>query len=94
MRPPWPRHRKEIYHWVETFKLSNDPKFEEKLVDVVGLYLNPPEKAIVLCADEKSSAQVLDRTQASLPLVKGRGQTMTTTTSATAPPPCSPRWTC
>src|SRR5271166_6477902 len=44
-------------HRVETFKLSNDPKFEEKLVDVVGLYLNPPEKAIVLCADEKSSVQ-------------------------------------
>ncbi len=56
---------------VETFKLSNDPKFEEKLVDVVGLYLNPPEKAIVLCADEKSSVQALDRTQASLPMVKG-----------------------
>ena len=52
-------------HRVQTFKLSNDPKFEEKLVDVVGLYLNPPEKAIVLCADEKSSVQALDRTQAS-----------------------------
>jgi transposase len=64
-------------HRVETFKLSNDPKFEEKLVDVVGLYLNPPQKAIVLCADEKSSVQALDRTQASLPMVKGRGQTMT-----------------
>ena len=64
-------------HLVETFKLSNDPRFEEKLVDVVGLYLNPPEKAIVLCADEKSSVQALDRTQASLPMVKGRGQTMT-----------------
>src|SRR6476659_3104290 len=63
-------------HRVETFKLSNDPKFEEKLVDVVGLYLNPPEKAIVLCADEKSSVQALDRTQASLPMVKGRGETM------------------
>src|SRR6187431_2058170 len=64
-------------HRVETFKLSNDPKFEEKLVDVVGLYLNPPEKAMVLCADEKSSVQALDRTQASLPMVKGRGETMT-----------------
>src|SRR5258705_3335809 len=64
-------------HLVETFKLSSDPKFEEKLVDVVGLYLNPLEKAIVLCADEKSSVQALDRTQASLPMVKGRGQTMT-----------------
>ena len=60
-------------HRVKTFKLSNDPRFEEKLVDVVGLYLNPPEKAIVLCADEKSSVQALDRTQASLPMVKGRG---------------------
>ena len=55
-------------HLVETFKLSNDPKFEEKLVDVVGLYLNPPEKAIVLCMDEKSSVQALDRTQPSLPI--------------------------
>src|SRR4051794_42444 len=64
-------------HLVKTFKLSNDPKFEEKLVDVVGLYLNPPQKAIVLCADEKSSVQALDRTQASLPMVKGRGETMT-----------------
>ena len=58
---------------MKTFKLSNDPRFEEKLVDVVGLYMNPPEKAIVLCADEKSSVQALDRTQASLPMVKGRG---------------------
>jgi len=64
-------------HRVETFKLSNDPCFEEKLVDVVGLYLDPPEKAIVLCADEKSSVQALDRTQASLPMVKGRAETMT-----------------
>src|SRR6201997_3342244 len=64
-------------HRIETFKLSNDPRFDEKLVDVVGLYLNPPEKAIVLCADEKSSVQALDRTQASLPMVKGRAQTMT-----------------
>ncbi|QZS57079.1 IS630 family transposase [Rhodococcus opacus] len=64
-------------HRVDTFKLSNDPRFEEKLVDVVGLYLNPPEKAIVLCADEKSSVQALDRTQASLPMVRGRGETMT-----------------
>ena len=64
-------------HRVKTFKLSNDPRFEEKLIDVVGLYMNPPEKAIVLCADEKSSVQALDRTQASLPMVKGRGETMT-----------------
>jgi hypothetical protein len=58
-------------HLVETFKLSNDPKFEEKLIDVVGLYLNPPEKAIVLCMDEKSSVQALDRTQPSLPMKQG-----------------------
>ncbi len=64
-------------HLVKTFKLSNDPHFEEKLIDVVGLYLNPPDQAIVLCMDEKSSVQALDRTQPSLPLVKGRAQTMT-----------------
>jgi transposase len=64
-------------HLVKTFKLSNDPKFEEKLIDVVGLYLNPPDNAIVLCMDEKSSVQALDRTQPSLPMVKGRAQTMT-----------------
>ena len=64
-------------HRVETYKLSNDPRFDEKLVDVVGLHMNPPEKAIVLCADEKSSVQALDRTQASLPMIPGRAQTMT-----------------
>jgi transposase/transposase-like protein len=64
-------------HRVETFKVSNDPRFEEKLIDVVGLYLNPPEKAIVLCMDEKSQIQALDRTQASLPMVPGRAGTMT-----------------
>jgi transposase len=64
-------------HRVETFKLSRDPLFEEKLVDVVGLYLNPPEKAIVLCMDEKSQIQALDRTQPSLPMKPGRAGTMT-----------------
>jgi len=64
-------------HRVDTFKLSNDPHFEEKLIDVVGLYLNPPEKAVVLCMDEKSQIQALDRTQASLPMKKGRAGTMT-----------------
>jgi len=64
-------------HRVETFKLSNDPAFEDKLVDVVGLYLNPPTKAVVLCMDEKSQIQALDRTQPSLPMVKGRAGTMT-----------------
>jgi len=64
-------------HLVHSFKLSNDPRFEEKLIDVVGLYLNPPDNAIVLCLDEKSSVQALDRTQPSLPMKKGRAATMT-----------------
>src|SRR6266702_1886850 len=64
-------------HRVKTFKLSNDKRFEEKLIDVVGLYLNPPERAIVLCVDEKSQIQALDRTQPSLPMKKGRAGTMT-----------------
>jgi len=64
-------------HLIKTFKLSNDKHFEEKLVDVVGLYLDPPEKAVVLCMDEKSQIQALDRTQASLPMKKGRAETMT-----------------
>src|SRR5947209_3045252 len=58
-------------HRVKTFKLSNDPRFEEKLVDVVGLYLDPPENAIVLCMDEKSQIQALDRTHPSLPIKRG-----------------------
>ena len=64
-------------HRVETFKLSNDPQFEEKLIDVVGLYLAPPDKAVVLCMDEKSQIQALDRTQPSLPMTRGRAGTMT-----------------
>jgi transposase len=64
-------------HRTETFKLSRDPKFLEKLTDVVGLYLNPPDKAVVLCVDEKSQIQALDRTQPGLPLKKGRCGTMT-----------------
>jgi transposase len=64
-------------HLVRTFKLSNDPEFVEKLIDVVGLYLNPPEHALVLCVDEKSQIQALDRTQPSLPLYPGRCGTMT-----------------
>ena len=59
-------------HRVETFKLSQDPKFVEKLTDVVGLYMNPPEKAVVLCVDEKTQIQALDRTQPGLPIKKGR----------------------
>jgi transposase len=64
-------------HLVKTFKVSTDPAFEEKLVDVVGLYLNPPQRAVVLCMDEKSQVQALDRTQPSLPMKKGRAGTMT-----------------
>src|SRR5438034_4539605 len=64
-------------HRVETFKLSNDKRFEEKLTDVVGLYLNPPDKAVVLCMDEKSQIQALDRTQPTLPIKPGRAGTMT-----------------
>jgi transposase len=64
-------------HRVKTFKLSRDAKFLEKLTDVVGLYLNPPQQAIVLCVDEKSQIQALDRTQPGLPIKKGRCGTMT-----------------
>lgn len=64
-------------HLVETFKVSRDPKFVEKLEDIVGLYMSPPEHALVLCCDEKSQVQALDRTQPGLPLKKGRASTMT-----------------
>ncbi len=64
-------------HLLRTFKVSNDPQFAEKLVDIVGLYLNPPEKALVLAVDEKSQIQALDRTQPGLPIKKGRAGTMT-----------------
>jgi transposase len=64
-------------HLLQTFKLSNDKRFVEKLEDVVGLYLNPPEHALVLSRDEKSQIQALDRTQPGLPLKKGRAGTMT-----------------
>src|SRR6516165_5052733 len=62
---------------VDTFKVSNDPRFEEKLIDVVGLYLNPPQRAAVFCFDEKTQVQALDRTQPSLPMTRGRAGTMT-----------------
>jgi len=64
-------------HQVRTFKLSRDPQFTERLEDIVGLYLNPPAHAIVLCADEKSQIQALDRTQPGLPMKRGRCGTMT-----------------
>lgn len=64
-------------HLTEGFKLSNDPRFEEKFWDVIGLYLNPPERALVLCCDEKSQCQALERTQLGLPLDVGRKRTRT-----------------
>jgi transposase len=64
-------------HRIKSFKLSNDPCFEEKLEDIIGLYRNPPEHALVLSCDEKSQIQALDRTQPGLPLKKGRCQTLT-----------------
>jgi len=64
-------------HLTRGFKVSNDPMFEEKVTEIVGLYLDPPERAVVLCIDEKSQIQALDRTQPGLPLKKGRAATMT-----------------
>jgi transposase len=76
VRRIWHKHGLKP-HLVETFKLSSDPHFAAKLEAVVGLYLNPPDHALVLCCDEKSQIQALDRTQPSLPLKKGRAGTMT-----------------
>jgi len=64
-------------HRVRTFKVSNDPQFAQKVIDIVGLYLDPPEHALVLCVDEKSQIQALDRTQPSLPMYPGRCGTLT-----------------
>ena len=68
----------------ETFKLSADPLFVEKVFDVVGLYLDPPESAVVLCVDEKSQVQALARSQPVLPMMPGMPENVPTTTSATA----------
>ena len=67
----WRAHKLQP-HRTKTFKLSRDPKFPEKMTDVVGLYPNPPQQAMVLCVDEKSQIQALDRTQPGLPIKKGR----------------------
>ena len=80
-------------HRSETFKLSTDPQLIEKVRDIVGLYLNPPERALVLCADEKSQIQALDRTQPILPMRPGQPNGARTITSGTAPPRCLRRWT-
>ena len=76
----------------ETFKFSTDPELEAKLRDVVGLYLNPPDKAVVLCVDEKSQVQALERTAPVLPARPGIRKSRPTTTSGTAPPRSSPPW--
>ena len=76
IRRIWKQHGLKP-HLVRTFKVSRDKQFVEKLYDVVGLYLNPPDKSLVLSVDEKSQVQALDRTQPGLPLKKGRGGTMT-----------------
>ena len=76
IRRIWKRHNLKP-HLTKTFKLSRDKRFVEKLYDVVGLYLNPPDKSLVLSVDEKSQIQALDRTQPGLPLKKGRCGTMT-----------------
>lgn len=72
----WQEHQLKP-HLTKTFKLSRDPKFLEKLTDVVGVYLTPPQNAVVLCVDEKSQIQALDRTQPGLPLKNGRCGTFT-----------------
>jgi transposase len=76
VRRIWHKHGLKP-HLSRTFKVSNDPQFAEKVETVIGFYLNPPEHAIVLCVDEKSQIQALDRTQPGLPLKKGRCGTMT-----------------
>ena len=76
VRRIWHKHGLKP-HLVDTFKVSNDPNFAEKLEAVVGLYLNPPEHALVFCCDEKSQIQALDRTQPGLPIKRGRAGTMT-----------------
>ena len=75
IRRIWKRHQLTP-HRIKNFKLTRDKRFVEKLCDVVGLYLNPPDKSLVVCVDEKSQFQALDRTQPGLPLKKGCG-TMT-----------------
>ena len=76
MQKIWKAHGLAPHRW-RTFKLSKDPAFAEKLVDIVGLYVEPPAHAVVLSVDEKSQIQALDRTQPGLPMKKGRAGTMT-----------------
>ena len=74
-------------------KLSKDPQFVDKVRDVVGLYLNPPERAVVLCVDEKSQIQALDRTAPILPMLPGTPERATHDYMRTAPRASTPRWT-
>src|SRR5436190_7239142 len=80
-------------HLTGTFKLSSDPFFAEKVVDVVGLYRNPPEKAVVLCVDEKSGIQALDRSQPAVPMMPGVPERRSHDYTGTGRPTCSPRST-
>jgi transcriptional regulator with XRE-family HTH domain len=80
-------------HVQDGFKLSNDPLLVDKVVDVVGLYHNPPERAVVLCVDEKAQIQALDRSQPVLAMLPGMPERRTMTTTATASPACSRRST-
>jgi len=80
-------------HLEQTWKLSADPQFIDKVRDIVGLYLDPPERALVLCVDEKSQIQALDRTAPSLPIRPEPRPGAATIMCATAPPACSPPWT-
>ncbi len=77
-------------HYAETFKLSSDPLFVEKVCDIVGLYLSPPERALVLCVDEKSQVQALDHTQPLLPMRPGQIERRTHDKNAMEPHRCSP----
>ncbi|HSB30015.1 MAG TPA: IS630 family transposase [Candidatus Sulfobium mesophilum] len=83
----WKQHNLKP-HLTKTFKLSRDKQFIEKLHDIVGLYMNPPDKALVLCVDEKSQIQALDRTQPGLPMKKDAAGHRPMTTNATAQPRC------
>ena len=79
-------------HLTEAFKLSTDPQFIDKVRDIVGLYLNPPQAALVLCVDEKTQVQALDRTAPVLSLLPGTPSGPPMTTPAMAPPTCTPPW--
>jgi hypothetical protein len=80
-------------HRSETFKLSTDPLFVDKVRDIVGLYLDPPDRALVLCVDEKSQIQALDRTQPLLPMRRGQVERRTHDYKRHGTTCCSPRWT-